>query len=91
MEVLTGPPKDTHRSEHQEIVFLYHLGQGDHVFAFHAHCSGSQEEYLPHCIPLYTAFPNCLCPGEGTVISPSAGGHNQPSAPTQVGVVSVAW
>jgi len=47
MEVLTGPPKDTHRSEHQEIVFLYHLGQGNHVFAFHAHCSESQEEVHP--------------------------------------------
>ena len=31
MEVLTGPQKAAHSSQQQEIVFLYHLGQGDEL------------------------------------------------------------
>lgn len=34
MEVLTGPQRASHSAQQQEIVFLYHLGQGDELSSF---------------------------------------------------------
>ncbi|CAL5228160.1 g11240 [Coccomyxa viridis] len=39
MEVLTGPQKAAHSSQQQEIVFLYHLGQGYAAPSFGVHCA----------------------------------------------------
>jgi hypothetical protein len=56
MEVLTGPPKEASAAHHEEVVFLYHLGQGEllmstlkAVCSFHSYSMLDARMLTQHC------------------------------------------